>query len=469
MAKEKKRKRKARKGTPCETPSDRHRDVHIAPTVEFLHQHITEVLCEAVWHDGRTTERERKWSLFSLSRFWLAVILEPPPSLSQLLERVRRGDPRGFLPAVEASAEAFFQKSKTLSYHFPMDLYRRFLEVVRPKAPRRYCQELAHLQENFSDVAAIDGSRLDKVAHRQKIFWPEKAAILPGCLLGVYDLFRGITTQLWFDHDAAASEFNRALIAIDALQEGTLLLGDRLYCVPQIFARLKAGGCFGVFRRNKSVSIRKLRCLSRMKSDKGLLEDWIVRAGQGENAIELRLIRLKTGGKVYEALTSVLDPQRLSAKDVAALYPQRWKIERLFFDLKIVLNLKRFYAANPNAVAMQVYAAAIVHTAFRIAQADIAQTVRLPPEELSPQKLFPLLALASIKVIEAEFIFDETCKANRKLKLRKPSWKSLPGTVVSLRHIRAQHRSGKRKHRGYDAERGTWRSITKVNGGDALT
>jgi len=27
----------------------------------------------------------------------------------------------------------------------------------------------------------------------------------------------------------------------------------------------------------------------------------------------------------------------------------------MFFDLKEVLNLKHFYAANPNAVAMQVY------------------------------------------------------------------------------------------------------------------
>ncbi len=38
-------------------------------------------------------------------------------------------------------------------------------------------------------------------------------------------------------------------------------------------------------------------------------------------------------------------------------------MERLFFDLKEVLNLHRFYTSSPNGVAMQVYAAALVHTA----------------------------------------------------------------------------------------------------------
>ena len=46
-------------------------------------------------------------------------------------------------------------------------------------------------------------------------------------------------------------------------------------------------------------------------------------------------------------------PSRLLAKALA-LYARRWSIERMYFDLKVVLNLNRVYAANPNAVAMQV-------------------------------------------------------------------------------------------------------------------
>ena len=462
MARGKKRKGKSRKGT----LSDRYVDVQLVPTVEFLHEHITEALCAEVFRDLRTTERERKWTLFALSRFWQSVILDPPPSLTQLLERTRRGDPEGFLPQVDASAEAFFQKCKNFDSAFFMAVYHRFVSEVTSKAPVEYCGELAHLRKKFSNVSLIDGSRLDRIAHRLKILWPEDGVVLPGCLIAVYDLFRGFATQLWFDDDAAASEHTRALDAIEALPSETLLVGDRLYCTLQMFHAL-GDDCFGVFRRNKSLSFEKKCRLSRRKTAEGVVEDWLVVAGKGKNSIELRLIILHKGGKAtYEAFTDCLDTKRLTAEDIVALYPRRWQVERLFFDLKEVLNLKKFYAANPNAVAMQVYAGAMVHVAFRIAQADISRQADVPPEDLSPKKLFPLLALVSIRLVEAEFIFEATRKANPRVKLRKPSWRNLPDSVVSLRAIRVQRRSETRRKREYSPERAKWKSMKKVKRAD---
>jgi hypothetical protein len=100
---------------------------------------------------------------------------------------------------------------------------------VECDAPKQYCRELAHLQKKFSSVEIFDGSRLDKIAHRLKILWPEKAAVLPGCLLAVYDIYRGIATQLWFDADAAASEHERAMRAAECLGPETLILGERKF------------------------------------------------------------------------------------------------------------------------------------------------------------------------------------------------------------------------------------------------
>jgi len=56
--------------------------------------------------------------------------------------------------------------------------------------------------------------------------------------------------------------------------------------------------------------------------------------------MDLRLIVLKSGGKTYRALTNDMDPSHLSAEDIVALYPMRWTVERLFFQLKVVLNLR---------------------------------------------------------------------------------------------------------------------------------
>lgn len=463
MAKEKKRKGKSKKGT----DSDRHVDVHLVPTVEFLHEHITEALCEEVFQDVRVNERQRKWTLFALARFWMAVILKAPPSLRHLLEQTRGPEPTGFLPLVDASAESFFQKCKGFSYGFFMALYNHFIDGVLPKVSRHYSQGIAHLGEKFSEVLVIDGSRLDKIAHRLKILWSEEAAILPGCLSAVYDLFRGITRQLWFDPDAASSEFNRGINAVECLPHDILLIGDRLYCSIQLFFALRENESFGLFRRNKSINLNKIRRISKVKLEEGIVEDWLVEAGKEK--VELRHIVFKKSGMTYEALTNVLDSTRLSVEDVVTLYPLRWQVERLFYDLKEVLNLKKFYAANPNAVAMQVYAAAIVHVAFRIAQANIAKQVVLQPEDLSPKKLFPFLALVSIKLIEAEFYFEETCIANPEVTLRKPSWKKMPNSIVSLKSIRVEKRSNNRRKRGYSAERRKWKSINKVDGGEELS
>jgi hypothetical protein len=465
MGREKRGKGKSRKGTVRE----RDIDVHLAPTVEFLHDHVTEALCDEVFAGVRTTERQRQLSLFALSRFWLAVVLDPPSALTPVLERARRGDPRGLLPLVEASSEAFFQRCKTLDSAFFMALYARFIEAIDAKAPRQYAEDVGHLQKRFAGVSLIDGSRLDRIRHRLKLLWGERAVVLPGCLLAVYDLFRGIATQLWFDPDAAASEHNRAIVAVDCLAEETLLVGDRLYGSLQMFQRLEANHCYGLFRRTKALPVRKIKRLSRRKTDRGLAEDWRVQAGSQAHAIELRLFVLKANGKTYESLTNVLDPKRLTLDDAIALYPKRWKVERLFYDLKVVLKVRKLYCANPNAVAMQIFAGAMVHAAFRIAQADIARRVKLPPEELSTEKLFPLLALASIKVIEAEYIFERTCRANRGVTLRKPSWKDLPGTVVFLREILKQHRSTRRQKPEFHKDRAKWKSFAKIAGDAELT
>jgi len=132
-----------------------------------------------------------------------------------------------------------------------------------------------------------------------------------------------------------------------------------------------------VVRRNRQLSLRKLQRLRTRRIHGGLLEDWLVRAGTGVSAPRqrLRFIRWRRGGTHDEVLTNVLAPGRLSAEEALDLYPHRWGVERMFVDLKEVLNLNRLYAANPNAVAMQVYAAAIVYAALRVAQSDGAAQV----------------------------------------------------------------------------------------------
>jgi hypothetical protein len=125
----------------------------------------------------------------------------------------------------------------------------------------------------------------------------------------------------------------------------------------------------------------------------------------------------------------------------------------MFFDLKEVLNLHRFYAANADAVAMQVYAAAIVYVAMRTAQARIARAVKIPPERISPAKLFPRVAAAAASLTWMKLAFRRTQEFNPGVKLREPPWTRLPEHRVPLSSILVEPRKGKRRKRRYCAAR----------------
>jgi hypothetical protein len=332
--------------------------------------------------------------------------------------------------------------------------------------PPRYAAEVAPVRERFAALVIVDGSRLAAIAHRLKLLWNERAVILPGCLLGVYDVGRGVCRHLHFSADAAASEMTRAKAALADLARDTLVLGDRPYSTADFFAALGRHHCWGVVRRNRQLSLRKLQRLRKRRIHGGLLEDWLVHAGTGVSAPRqlLRFVRWRRGGTRYELLTNVLAPARLSAEEALDLYPHRWGVERMFFDLKEVLNLNRLYAANPNAVAMQVYAAAIVYNALRVAQSDGAAQVGLAPEALSPAKFYP-------KVVTATFLYLHRQQWEREIRLR---YRRLHLCLVGGRRrwiraspapVQVEHRADHRRARRFCPARRHWKSFAHVPGG----
>jgi len=395
-----------------------------------------------------------------------AVILRAPKSLTQAIQEAAGGKD-GIWPRIGTSTQAFFKRSQEFSWEFFRGVYEVFNDCAVETAKAVYSSSFHPLRERFWGIWAVDGSRLDAIAHRLKILWNERAVVLPGCLTAFYDLFHGVTRELIFDPDAASAEILRAEGVLKNFPKDLLLLGDRLYCSVRFFGGLSKNGLWGLFRRNKTIGLTKVRTLRRKRMGDVLLEETIVEAGSGATtpAQTLRRIRLKCGRRVVrDLLTNVLDPARLRAEEALDLYGARWSIERLFYDLKEVLNLHQFYAANPNAVAMQVYAAAIVHTAMRIAQGRIAASTGIRPEEISTEKLFPRVASASLLLVHAQLGYLATCRANPGRRLREPNWRREPFATVPLSAVRSYPRSGKRRKRRFCESRSRWKSMAHISG-----
>jgi hypothetical protein len=203
-------------------------DINLLRLAELLQANITPAMCHAAFGRVRKTERQRVWTLTALVQFWVAVILGAPRALSQALaDGLDLREP--LFPRVPATPEAFFQRCRDLRPAFFAEVFERFTARVLTAVPPRYAAEMAEVQARFPALAIFDGSRLAAIARRLKLLWDERAVVLPGCLLGVYDLGRGLCRALVFDPDAAASELKRAVAALDRLARDTLVLGDRLY------------------------------------------------------------------------------------------------------------------------------------------------------------------------------------------------------------------------------------------------
>ena len=254
----------------------RAKDVDLLRVVDLLQEHITPALCRTVFGAVRKTERQRVWTLEALIRFWTAVVLRAPKALSQALVDSLEGRDPSF-PRIGASPEAFFQRCRDLRPAFFAEVFRRFTARLVTAVPPRYATELAPVQARFGAVVVFDGSRLAAIAHRLKLLWDERAVVLPGCLLGVYDVGRGLCRQLYFSADAAASEMTRAKTALADLAPDTLVVGDRLYGTADFFAALATRHCWGLVRRNRRLGVHKLQRLRRRRVQGGQLEDWLCR------------------------------------------------------------------------------------------------------------------------------------------------------------------------------------------------
>jgi len=439
--------------------------VNLAQTIHLLHTHLTAALCHTVFQRVRHRERQRRWSLAALAQFWLTVLFTGSRSLTQALREAGVMFP-ALGPAARTSPEAFFQRAERLRPDFFRTLYEAFVARLVPDALPTYAGAVQGLRERFAEVWIVDGSRLDAVAHRLKLTWDVRSPLLPGCLVVLYDLFRGFPRRLSFCADAARSELQHALEQLDHIPQQTLLIADRLYASVKLVAALTQGEAWLLCRRNRRLTLRHQRWLRRGQTADGNLMERLVLVGSGQGTPPqlMRQIRYTTRRLTVDLLTSVLDPTRLPAKDALACYRLRWQVERLFFDLKEVLDLHHFYLASPSGVAQQVYAAASVYAAMRVAQARIAQDHQLAPEQLSPAKLFPRVARASMTIADAELYFVAMQKRNPGVQLRKPDWAELPPVQVPLETVLAETRRGKRRKRRFCASRRRWKSFMRLRG-----
>ena len=432
--------------------------VEEVPSANYLSvvwQHLTESLCEEVFAATRENERQRKWTLFALVWFWIALLQSRYSSRTRALLEARAGTSPLF-PPVDATPEAFFQKVQDVRPVFFQNVFRAYTERLKPDAVASFETELPLNATAFPNVFAMHGSRLEKVGRRLKVERKTTKAIIPGSMEAVYyDLRRRLLHELHFDPDGCVGEITMFEKVLPSIPRGSLLLNDRYYAKPVIWQKVAEHGLLMVSRYNKTVKKRRLAVIAETRNPQLCVDDWLVDMGgsqAGSSSVQLRWVHIWNRQFEIILITNVLDPTVLRPTQLLALYRRRWSIERMYLAMKNILELNRLFNCSPAAVGQQVYATAMLYNILRVSQSRIATVAEIAPEALSVDKLFPTLIDHYVKAtyiaFGAEGMLERMQAENPRL--RRPEMKIHSPTLrVRIRDHLLEKRSERRRKRRF--------------------
>lgn len=349
------------------------------------------VVARILEETDRQSVRRRKLPAYLMTYYVIAAALMVSVSarevLRQLVRDVRDQYPDG--KSAIATRAAICKARLRLGIE---PIRQLFEQVVRPIAKRTTQGAwLGRLR-----LVALDGSSLqlqDTPGNRKRYGkagaaqgktspWP-LVRFVALCEIGTHVLFAARMAPWKISEVALAKQL------MDRLEPGMLCLADRLFYGFELWNQAVATGAQLLWRVQKSIPLPRLRPLS----DGSYLSE--VRA-RSTASVAVRARRLPvrvieftvTVGrkrKHYRVITTLLDPRKASASELASLYAKRWGIETAFGEVKTYLKgpgvLLR--SQRPELVEQDFYGLLLAHFGVRSIMEQAARKRNLPPTELS--------------------------------------------------------------------------------------
>jgi hypothetical protein len=139
---------------------------------------------------------------------------------------------------------------------------------------------------------------------------------------------------------------------------------------------------FFVTRRREKIAYRTVQELSRGPS----YRDESMQMGHDRSnpcRSPVRLVSVLWQGAWYRSLTNVLEPQRLSARQVCELYRRRWRIEDAFARTKRVLDVSDWWTGSTKAGQLQLYATLMCSAVLLTLCQQVAEVLGEPLERIA--------------------------------------------------------------------------------------
>jgi len=185
------------------------------------------------------------------------------------------------------------------------------------------------------------------------------------------------------------SEMALAKGVLLCLGQGMLCLADRYFFSFELWQQAKGTGAELLWRIKKNL---RLPCEQRLADGSYLSRIYPSQQDRQHqrNGVVVRVIDYRLEGEagaepIYRLVTTILDPEKAPALELAALYHERWEIETALDELKthlrgvrIVLRSKR-----PDLVRQEFYGLLMAHFAIRGLMHEAALKADEDPDRLS--------------------------------------------------------------------------------------
>ena len=244
-------------------------------------------------------------------------------------------------------------------------------------------------------LVSLDGSTLDVADEKAN----EDAFTRPGASRGssAYPQIRFVSlvengTHVLFGSQMDSyrtGEITLAKAVLPRMRSGMLCLADRNFFGFELWQLAQATGADLLWRMKKNM---RMACEKRLTDGSYLSRvypserDWRYKT----NGIVLRVVDYRLEGvegsePIYRLATTILDPDKAPAGELAALYHERWEIETAFDELKTHLRGAKIVlrSKTPDLVRQEFYGLLMAHFAIRGLMHEAALKADEDPDRLS--------------------------------------------------------------------------------------
>ena len=380
----------------------RHRSQIPLPAVEEVEQRLTDLLSPSILaprqlerRDPRQPQRiirmrQRLLTLPVMVAIIVSLVWRRVPSIAEVQKVLTREGLLGMAP-LQVSAQAITKRLDVLPAVVMGQLFTEVCTRVQAQPPPPLPHpRWAPVWEAFSLIALVDGSTLEALRKKTQVLRACEGLVLGGKMMVMVQAFSHRPLWQLYTEDAAANDKRFAAEIMAALPIGGLLVFDLGFFSFLWFDDFTDQQKFCVTRMRQKIAYRTVQVLSQGP----YYRDEIIQVGQYRShpcTHPLRMVSVLWQTVWYRYLTNVLDPQRLSARQVCELYRRRWRIEDAFALTKRVLDLAYLWTGSTNAVQLQIYATLIFYAVLLTICQQVAQVLGEPLERISVEMVFRAL------------------------------------------------------------------------------